>query len=411
MPRKTGFNSSSTRSPLASTATGAGIAASTSEARVASTLVSQPVAARGSVVLGIGDGAAHSAHEAATHTAIAEQLADLLGYDFAGAYVPGRPYPGPVYFVPGDVLVGLDEAAACGIRGAGDLFGGVVPERVLASKAITHPLVDAPTRTPEGWSASFAERVRPVVLPGFSAFAAADARRAGRALLDRGRVRVKPAHGRAGRGQRVAADIAELDDIIASIDEDALARDGLVLEADLLDLTTWSIGQVRVGNHTIAYYGTQWLTRDNDGSVAYGGSSLRVHRGGFDAMLREPLPSDVREAAAQAQLYDEAARQCFPHMFASRRNYDVVRGVDHRGQPHAGVLESSWRIGGASGAEAAALLRFRDEPVRRWLGVRTEEHYGTGATPPPGATVQFHGVDPAAGPLLKLTVVEDDDDT
>jgi hypothetical protein len=75
------------------------------------------------------------------------------------------------------------------------------------------------------------------------------------------------------------------------------------------------------------------------------------------------------------------------------------------------VLESSWRIGGASGAEAAALLRFRDEPVRRWLGVRTEEHYGAGTTPPPGATVQFHGVDPAAGPLLKLTVVEDDDDT
>jgi hypothetical protein len=43
--------------------------------------------------------------------------------------------------------------------------------------------------------------------------------------------------------------------------------------------------------------------------------------------------------------------------------------------------------------------------------VRTEEHYGAGTTPPPGATVQFHGVDPAAGPLLKLTVVEDDDDT
>ena len=367
--------------------------------------------ARGNVVLGVGRDAAHSGHEAAAHAAIAEQLADLLGYDFAGAYVPGQRYPGPLYFVPGDVLTGLDTAQACGIHSAADLFGGVVPDRVLASKAITHPLVDSPTRIPEGWSSAFAERVRPVVLPGYSAYAPADARRAGRALLHLGPVRIKPAHGNAGRGQRVVSAISELDAIVASYDEETLARDGLVLEADLVDLTTWSVGQVRVDHHTIAYYGTQWLTRDNTGEVAYGGSSLRVHRGGFDALLREPLPPPVREAAAQAQLYDETARQCFPRMFASRRNYDVVQGKDHRGQPHAGVLESSWRIGGASGAEATALLRFRDEPGRRWLGVRTEERYGAGTEPPPGATVLFHGIDPAVGPLLKFTVVEDDDDS
>jgi len=365
---------------------------------------------RGSVVLGVGPDAAHSAHEAATHAVIAQQLADLLGYDFAGAYVPGQPYPGPLYFVPGDVLTDPDAAAACGIRSADDLFGGVVPDRVLASKAITHPLVHAPRRVPEGWPGAFADRVRTVVLPGFSVFDGADARRAGRALLDLGPVRIKPAHGNAGRGQRVANGIAELDDIVAGVDDDALARDGLVLEADLRDLTTWSVGQVRVDHHTIAYYGTQWLTRDNDGDVAYGGSSLRVHRGGFDALLREPLPEGVREAVAQAQLYDDAARQCFPRMFASRRNYDVVQGVDHRGQPHSGVLESSWRIGGASGAEAAALLRLRDEPGRRWLSVRTEEHYGAHATAPAGACVLFQGVDPTAGPLLKCTVVEADDD-
>lgn len=366
-------------------------------------------AARGCVVLGVGSDAAHSAHEAAAHAAIAQQLADLLGYEFAGAYVPGRRYPGPLYFVPGDVLVGLPAAAACGIGSAQDLFGGVVPERVLASKAITHPLVAQPSRIPDGWSDTFTARVRNVVLPGFSAFAADDARRAGRALLADGPVRIKPSHGNAGRGQQVARTPEALDAILAATDDDTLARDGLVLETDLRDLTTWSVGQIRVGGHTIAYYGTQWLTRDNAGRVAYGGSSLRVHRGGFDALLREALPPPVREAVGQAQLYDEAARQCFPRMFASRRNYDVVQGTDHRGRRQAGVLESSWRIGGASGAEATALLRLRDEPTRRWLDVRAEERYGAGAVAPEGASVLFHGVDPAVGPLLKYTLVDRDD--
>ena len=367
-----------------------------------------PHGAQGSVVLGVGAAAARSTHEAATHGAVAQQLARLLEYDFAGAYVPGQRYPGRLYFVPGDVLIGTQAASEYGIHSPGDLFGGVVPDRLLASKAITHPLIDHPTRTPEGWSHAFADRVRAVTLPGFSAFALQDARRAGRMLMARGPVRIKPAHGIAGRGQRVAVDDDQLDALLAGIDPDVLASDGIVLERDLIDPTTWSVGQVRVGHHTIAYYGTQWLTRNNTGEVAYGGSSLRVHRGGFDALLREPLPAPVRVAVSLAQLYDEAARQCFPGMFASRRNYDVVQGVDHRGHPHAGVLESSWRIGGASGAEAAALLRLRDEPGRRWLGVRTEERYGIDAVVPAGAEILFHGIDPVAGPLLKCTVTEDD---
>lgn len=366
---------------------------------------------RGSVVLGVGREAARSTHEAVTHAVIATQLAELLGYDFAGAWVPDQPYSGAVYFVPGDVLVGVDDAAARGIRGDDDLFGGVVPERVMASKAITHPLVDSPTRIPPGWSATFAGRVRPLVLPGYSAYAPADACRAGRALLQLGPVRLKPAHGSAGRGQRVVGDIGELDALVEGFDSGALARDGVVLETDLREPTTWSVGQVRVHQHVIAYYGTQWLTRDNRGEVAYGGSSLRVHRGDLAALLREALPAPVRAAVVLAQRYDQAARQSFPRMFASRRNYDVLQGNDHRGRPHAGVLESSWRIGGASGAEVAALLRFRDEADRRWLAARAEERYGAQAAPPSGATVLFDGTDPVVGPLLKFTMVEDDDHT
>jgi hypothetical protein len=83
----------------------------------------------------------------------------------------------------------------------------------------------------------------------------------------------------------------------------------------------------------------------------------------------------------------------------------VVQGVDRRGKTRSGVLESSWRSGGASGAEVAALLRFRNDPSCTHLRVRTVEHYG-GGQPPPGADILFRGTDPEEGELLKYVIVE-----
>ena len=73
-----------------------------------------------------GRGFAHG-HERATREGIARRLAALKGFDFAGEYDAGTRYPGPVYLVPSDTLVGLGAAAALGVRGEDDLFGGVVP--------------------------------------------------------------------------------------------------------------------------------------------------------------------------------------------------------------------------------------------------------------------------------------------
>ena len=79
------------------------------------------------------------------------------------------------------------------MRTEDDLFGGVVPHPFVATKAITHPLVEPDAAAPEGWSHGFARRVRSVVLPGFTAFTLQDARKAGLRLLERGPVRLKPA--------------------------------------------------------------------------------------------------------------------------------------------------------------------------------------------------------------------------
>ena len=76
-------------------------------------------------------------------------------------------------------------------------------------------------------------------------------------------------------------------------------------------------------------------------------------------------------------------------------------------QLRSGVLEQSWRIGGASGAEVAALEAFRAEPALRAVRAATVELYGQDVPPPPAhATVYFRGVDEKDGPMTKYALVE-----
>lgn len=367
-------------------------------------------AARGAVVVySLGGRDFAQRHEKTTRTGIAERLAALKGFDFAGDHDPAaaaRP-SGPVYFVPSDTLVGTEAARTLGIGGEDDLFGGVVPYPFVATKAITHPLVAPDARAPAGWSAELRRRLGDAVLPGFCAFAPADARRAGAQLLERGPVRIKPVRATGGRAQIVVSDANELDRALADTDAGDLSEHGLVLEANLAGVTTHSVGQVRVAGLVASYWGTQRLTPDNTGASVYGGSDLLVARGGFEALLALDLAAEARLAVAQARAYDEAATECFPAMFASRRNYDVIQGNDPAGRRRSGVLEQSWRVGGASGAEIGALEAFRADPALRAVRASTVELYGEGAAPPPpGATVYFRGVDERIGPITKYATVE-----
>src|SRR4051794_29527750 len=122
---------------------------------------------------------------------IARRLGGLKGFGFAGQFEPSKSYPGPVYFVPSDTLV-EKEAEALGIETEHDLFGGVVPYAFVATKAITHPLVDPGATAPPGWLSSLVKRLEGAALSGFSAFSVEDARRAGARLLERGPARLKP---------------------------------------------------------------------------------------------------------------------------------------------------------------------------------------------------------------------------
>jgi hypothetical protein len=347
-------------------------------------------------------------HMAMTRSELARRLATLTGFTYAGDYDPLR-HGVPAYFVPSDTLT-QETAARIGVRREEDLFGGVVPHPFVATKTITHPLVDTGSRAPPGWSAEFPRRVADVVLAGSSAFTKDDAVKAGRGLLASGTVRVKPGAGIAGLGQSVVSTIAELESAIEAIAPDEMSATGVVVEQNLVDVTTCSIGQIRVGDWLGTYYGTQIATTNHHGAEVYGGSDLTVVRGGFEALLALPLSADAKLAIAQARAYDAAARECFAGLYASRRNYDVAQGRDGAGAPRSGVLEQSWRLGGASGAEIGALEAFRANPSLEVVRAKTREVYGE-APPPPAAVVYYSGVDPRVGALTKYALTERDADT
>jgi hypothetical protein len=345
-------------------------------------------------------------HEAVTRQKVAAKLATLKRFEFGGEYDGSVRHSGPLYFVPGDSIVGVDCASRLGIRGEDDLFGGVVPWAFIATKSITHTLIGTRARAPKGWSPEFAARVRDSVLLGFSAFDRDDARKAGVRLLRRGPVRVKRSHGIGGRGQFVVEGPAALTEALAAIDAQEIASCGVVLEEHLGDVTTYSVGQVRVAGIIASYWGTQRLTKSNHGVEVYGGSDLVVVRGDFDALRALDLAPDVERAITQARAYDAAAFECFAGFFASRRNYDVAQGTDARGRHRCGVLEQSWRIGGASSAEVEALQRFAGDPELRTIRATSFEIYGEGAAAPPGATVFFRGADEHVGPLTKYVIIQ-----
>ena len=255
----------------------------------------------------------------------AETIAKIKGYDFGGHYDTARDYPGPLYFVPDDTVL-LNEAACLGIRSPNDLYGGVVPYLFAKTKAITHGLVDLHAERPLGWCSAFTERVREIVLPGYTVFSDRDARVAAGRMLTRGPVRLKKPASASGRDQTVVASWNELDAVLEKVTEDEMATYGLVLEENLRQVRTLSIGEIAIGGVRISYHGTQRTVRDNQGRPVYGGSDLVCVRGGWEALDALPMVPEVHAAVVAARRYDEATAE-FHGFVASRRNYDVGQGI------------------------------------------------------------------------------------
>ncbi|RON14654.1 DUF3182 family protein [Pseudomonas frederiksbergensis] len=346
-----------------------------------------------------------SLHEVETNRALARWLAHVVGLEYGGSYDLDLHGGRDVYLLPTQTLVGVAAARQLGVKGPEDLWGGYVDHDFICTKAISHGLLNRYAFAPEGWSSLFSDRVRSVVLDGLSVFSLDDARPAAEHLLYSGPIRMKPIHACAGRGQEVIKSLDQFDAILARPDAETLFTEGVVLEQDLTEVVTHSVGQSFIGDKVLSYCGDQYLTEDGQGEQVYGGSNLLVVQGYYEDLLALELPDDMRLAIQQAQVFDSAADEAYPGFYASRRNYDIAQGLDCDGKQCSGVLEQSWRLGGASSAEVAALQSFVNNPGLRAIRVSSVETY-TDQPLPTDAIEVYRGPAEHSDFLLKYVTVK-----
>ena len=306
-----------------------------------------------------------------------------------------------ILLVPRETIVDGSEASRP--FSASTLLGGRVPHPFVATKAITHGLISHDAARPAGWSNAMADRLGDAALNGYTAFTASDAIEAGLRLLRTGPARVKEVNGKASLGQTVVKTADELRAVIAEQDPDELARVGIVIEENMSEVETYSVGSLSVAGLEISYVGDQQETVDHKGRNVYGGTRLRCVRGGLDRLTHLGLAPEAVEAIRCAAVFDDAARRAYPSMVLTRRNYDVLAGRDASDRRRVGVLEQSWRVGGATGAEVAALEAFAHGPDLDFVNTATVEVYGDAAIPAHAVTY-FSGVDPVVGPMTKYAM-------
>lgn len=337
-------------------------------------------------------------HELAALRFAAGRLAALFGAQHVEAAYElpafGR------YWIPVSTL-SRRAAESLGIDHGLQLWGGIVPAPFMATKLVSHSRRSRHAAAPAGWVDIVG--LEDCTLPGWSAFGRDDILGAGLDLLHGGHVRLKCPYERGGHGQQVVRSEEEFAQWIDSSPQQVL-DEGIVLERDLAESVTYSVGfSVLPGDHRIAYVGTQRNVAAPNGDLVYGGSRLDFVRGGL-VELEESLREGKARAAVRAAIrYDAVIRHTYG-VIASRCNYDVIAGVDRMGRRHLGVLEQSWRFGGASMAELLAIERFAARPTLQRVVAETVETY-TGEPAPADAFVYWRGG--AGAPCKYARIVED----
>jgi len=252
------------------------------------------------------------------------------------------------------------NAHALGIHTPDDFYGLAIDNLHHVGKTILHPAINK--NTPPFYQTTFSKRVQTLVLPGITCFSTEDLDSAYQQTSGNGfDLRFKVAGESDGNGQYQIENRDHLMDIIEK--EEQSLSEGVVLEANINDPKTISVGHTKVGEKKYSFIAHQKNSEtDKAGQSRYLGAKVTVIPGELDQLLLDKsLTINEQLAVIKAVGFHRLYQEVF-NPIASRISYDVVIGLDNHGDILSGVTDITGRVGGTCPALMLACLQLNDDP-------------------------------------------------
>lgn len=299
--------------------------------------------------------------------AVAERIAGVLDGSVVSLNEAGE----NPYFMP---FAAVHESLAHekGITGDGDVYGGIVKALEHADKAILHELPTTGASHPLWYSRTFAKGVGEVVLPGFTSFSVEDTMQAFASMQDMGlTARFKDPSSTGGMGQFLVRSRNELEKAITPY-KDKIPEVGAVLEANLQNHETVTIGYVDMNGQSYSWYGRPYDVQHND-MTRFGGNELTVAQGDIRNLMQYATNPSDRLAISQAGRVFDAYSLLGSTII--RATLDAVQGIGSNGEFLSGITDPSLRPSASSAAEIRAVEAFIANPSAEVVKTRLTYDY------------------------------------
>lgn len=291
---------------------------------------------------------------------VARCIADYLGLDFLERQVKDNI---GVYVVPA-VTLERDRAEYLGIYSPEDFYGGSVGHVQQAGKSVLHRTMSS--NIPGFYSGDFVGKVDEFVLPGVTGFSREDLIAGYMKFMNKDcDMRLKLPGESDGNGQYVARSKIELMDLLCMHEDGCINEHGLVLEANVNEPRTLSVGYAQIGRDMFSFLVNQKEDKVNEGGherSRYRGAQVRVVRGELGELqklkkLDRREKEAIRTSLGFSRIYKEEMG-----VVASRLSFDHISGFDSNGNEIGGITDITARLGGTCPAVMLAAGRFKGEP-------------------------------------------------
>ena len=287
---------------------------------------------------------------------VAKYIANYFGVDYVDEKEEIDKNNMNVYYVPPVTQVrGLSHLK--GINDKNDFYGLLIDKIGHVHKAILHKTNTV--NTPDFYSVNFSKIVEDLVLPGVTVFSKEGIEKAYKEIGYVSRaVRIKIPNESDGRDQFTVENQTELRTVINKLQEEKISTEGLVLEVNLYDQNTISVGYCDLQGERYSFLALQKNdVAPEDGRDRYMGAKIRVVRGNISNLSAIANNRNEEIAIIKSQKFDQFYSYFNPSI--SRISYDCLFGKTSKEDSLSGITDITGRLGGTCPALIMAACEFK----------------------------------------------------